>query len=165
MERKEEERVSSKKILVFENKNNTIRICTILSQHRGHRLSESWNLQRFPERGDSKLYVNLTVSLYPREKCYIFPRQQRINRSMLPCILFFSLILEIFHFHGTRYGGFLAEKVLATLWKLVGSSANPLKFPSISRRISRNSMDLRPVSRISRDSSRFLGSLEVPLIS
>lgn len=87
MERKEEERVSSKKILVFENKNNTTRICTILSQHRGHRLSESWNLQRFPERGDSKLYVNLTVSLYPREKCYIFPRQQRINRSMLPCIL------------------------------------------------------------------------------
>lgn len=92
MERKEEERVSSKKILVFENKNNTTRICTILSQHRGHRLSESWNLQRFPERGDSKLYVNLTVSLYPREKCYIFPRQQRINRSMLPCILSLSFL-------------------------------------------------------------------------
>lgn len=117
MERKEEERVSSKKILVFENKNNTTRICTILSQHRGHRLSESWNLQRFPERGDSKLYVNLTVSLYPREKCYIFPRQQRINRSMLPCIL--SLLLpNPRDFSFSRYGGFLAEKLLATRWIL-----------------------------------------------
>lgn len=117
-------------------------------------LSESWNLQCF-----RKMYVNLTVSVYPREKCYIFPT---IHRSTLPLSLF-SPNPRDFSFSRDQVWGDFGKTLWnsldrrLTLWSSLRFREGSLEILWISAQF----LGFPAIPRDSLDLSRFLLSLGV----